>query len=186
MKKIFAKNRYFIYAIFLIAAVFASGCSRAWENIDVPEEQTFPGSENRQDVPPAKKSAASSNNGGIIEMKEKLFISQVNDVYVNTEDYLGKTIKIEGIFKEELYPEKEEPYRFVIRYGPGCCGYDGNVGFEVAWAKEKNLSYPEVDSWVEAVGVVKTYEENEGFQYIYLDLVSLDVSNDRGAEIVNQ
>jgi len=124
---------------------------------------------------------------GTIEIREKMFATQVSDVYLNAEDYLGKTIKLEGLFKSELYYGKDEPYCFVIRYGPGgCCGMDANVGFEVAWAKENAKPYPAVDSWVEATGVLKTYEEDGYANYLYLDLSSLNVLSRRGAETVKQ
>jgi len=118
----------------------------------------------------------------IIEIREKMFIAQVSDVYNNADDYLGRTIKLQGIFKEEQGYDKS--YCFVLRYGPGCCGYDGNVGFEVAWAKEQ--PYPAIDSWVEAVGVLKSYEEDEAMKYLYLELASLNVLNKRGLERVVQ
>jgi uncharacterized membrane protein YcgQ (UPF0703/DUF1980 family) len=120
----------------------------------------------------------------IVEIGEKMFINQVNDVYLNSGDYLGKTIKLEGIFKRDEGYEKT--YFFVIRYGPGCCGNDGNAGFEVVWANEKEHPYPAEDSWVEAAGVLKTYEEDDVMQYLYLDLSSLNVLNSRGAETVFQ
>jgi hypothetical protein len=123
----------------------------------------------------------------VIEIKEKMFIAQTNDVYLNQEDYLGKTIKLEGLFKAEQYDKNAPPYCFVLRYGPGCCGSDGNAGFEVAWNKEETASksYPQEDDWVEAVGVLKTYEEN-GYPYLYLALSSLNVLEKRGAEFVTQ
>jgi len=125
-----------------------------------------------------------SSNKDVIEIKEKMFLSQVNDVYLNAEDYLGKTIKLEGIFKQDDGYNKS--YSFVIRYGPGCCGYDGTAGFEVAWANEKANPYPPVDSWVEVAGVLKSYKEDGDMQYLYLDLASLNVLNKRGAETVLQ
>ena len=121
---------------------------------------------------------------GVIEIKEKMFISQVNDIYLNKEDYLGKTIKLEGLFKMEQGYDKA--YCFVLRYGPGCCGYDGNVGFEVSWNKDKEKPYPGEDAWVEATGELKTYEEDGEAQFLYLDLVSLNVLNKRGQETVMQ
>jgi len=121
---------------------------------------------------------------GVIEIKEKMFISQVNDVYLNPEDYLGKTIKLEGLFKMEQGYDKS--YCFVLRYGPGCCGYDGNVGFEVSWNKDKEKPYPGEDSWVEATGELKTYEEDGYNEFLYLDLVSLNVLDKRGQETVLQ
>jgi uncharacterized membrane protein YcgQ (UPF0703/DUF1980 family) len=127
---------------------------------------------------------SSVSTGGVIEIKEKMFISQVNDVYLNAEDYLGKTIKLEGLFKMEQGYDKS--YCFVLRYGPGCCGNDGNVGFEVAWDKDKEKQYPGEDSWVEATGELKTYHEDDSMEFLYLDLVSLNVLDKRGAETVLQ
>jgi uncharacterized membrane protein YcgQ (UPF0703/DUF1980 family) len=115
-----------------------------------------------------------------------MFIAEVNDVYLNAEDYLGKTIKLEGIFKSEQYYDDIEPYCFVIRYGPGCCGTDGNAGFEVKWDKSRMRSYPAAESWVEATGELKFYTEDGDFQYLYLDLSSLDVLSRRRAEFVLQ
>jgi len=129
--------------------------------------------------------ARTENKGDVVEIKEKMYISQVNDVYLNSADYFGKTIKLEGIFTMEYSDSRTEPYCFVIRYGPGCCGYDGNAGFEVAWMNDRKEPYPEINAWVEATGVLKTYEEDD-YQYLYLDLSSLYVLNTRGAEYVSQ
>jgi zinc transport system permease protein len=122
----------------------------------------------------------------VIEIKEKLFIAQINDVYLNADDYIGKTIKLEGIFKEEQYAGIETPYFFVIRYGPGCCGSDSNAGFEVAWDREiQDRPYPAVDDWVAAEGKLSYYEE-DGYPYLYLALSSLTALEKRGAEFVSQ
>jgi uncharacterized membrane protein YcgQ (UPF0703/DUF1980 family) len=131
-------------------------------------------------------------NDGAIEIKEKMFIAQTNEIYLNLEDYIGKTIRLEGLFKTEQYREDADPYCFVIRYGPGCCGNDGNAGFEVAWAPPSGSSltvltppYPSEDDWVEAVGTLSSYEE-DGYPYPYIQLKSLTVKGERGAEFVTQ
>jgi uncharacterized membrane protein YcgQ (UPF0703/DUF1980 family) len=118
-------------------------------------------------------------NTGVIEIKEKMFIGQTNDIYLNHDDYLGKTIKLEGIFKQE------SPYYYVLRYGPGCCGYDGSAGFEVLWDNTINRNYPNDNDWVEAVGILKSFDgdENNG---IYIALSQLTVLQKRGAELVRQ
>jgi uncharacterized membrane protein YcgQ (UPF0703/DUF1980 family) len=122
-----------------------------------------------------------NRSGDSIIIREKMFIGQVYDVYLNPNDYLGKTVKLEGIF---LVQEGEDPgdtYRMVVRYGPGgCCGIDGLVGFEVKW-EDRYRQYPKDDSWVEAVGILK--KDN---MYLYMDLLSLNVLNRRGAEYVSQ
>jgi uncharacterized membrane protein YcgQ (UPF0703/DUF1980 family) len=119
----------------------------------------------------------------VVEIKEKMFIAQTNDVYLNPEDYLGKTIKLEGIFQTQSYGA-ESPYYFVIRYGPGCCGNDGNAGFEVMW-EDTDAVYPQENDWVQVVGVLGAYEE-DGYPYICIGLSSLEVLETRGQEFVTQ
>ena len=119
----------------------------------------------------------------ILEIKEKLFIAQTNDVYLNTDEYIGRRIKLEGLFKTDSYVGSAWTYRFVLRYGPGCCGYDGTAGFEVSWPEGLEAAYPAEDDWVEAVGVLDSYEE-DGYPYLYLALESLEVKEERGAETV--
>ena len=119
--------------------------------------------------------------GNVVEIKEKMFIAQTNDIYYNADDYLGKILKYEGLF--DIYTDSNTgvDYYFVIRYGPGCCGIDANAGFEVAWDK----GYPNQDDWVEAVGVLEDYEE-DGVPYLRVALSSLTVLDVRGAEVVTQ
>jgi zinc transport system permease protein len=125
-----------------------------------------------------------TSKGGVIEIKEKMFIAQTNDVYLNPGEYMGKTLKLEGLFKREQYGE--HAYCFVLRYGPGCCGSDGNAGFEVSWGNTPaEGSFPPVDEWVEAIGTLKTYEE-DGNPFIYIALSELNVLDKRGAEFVTQ
>jgi uncharacterized membrane protein YcgQ (UPF0703/DUF1980 family) len=120
----------------------------------------------------------------VIEIKEKLFIAQTNDIYLNPEEYMGRKIKLEGLFKTDNYVGNDKPYCFVLRYGPGCCGFDGTAGFEVSWPESSN-EYPVDNEWVEAVGVLDSYDE-DGYPYIYLALESLKVMDERGAETVKQ
>jgi len=126
-------------------------------------------------------------SGSIIEIQEKMFIAQINDIYLNTGDYLDKTIKLEGIFRTFNFTGRDHYY--VMRNSPGCCGNDGSVGFEVSWpdtAKADNFlteGYPEPDDWVAAEGKLAYYETG-GISYLYLVLSSLEIKPDRGAEFV--
>jgi hypothetical protein len=123
-------------------------------------------------------------NSGVIEIREKMFIAQTNDIYLNSEDYVGKTIRLEGLFKIENSAGEEKPCYYVLRYGPGCCGYDGSAGFEVMW--DTNIvtkpEYPKEDDWVEAAGILKTFHDGS----IYIALTTLAVLDKRGAELVKQ
>lgn len=119
--------------------------------------------------------------GDVIEIKEKLFIAQTNDIYINGKDYLGKTIVYEGIFKTaEDWPNIGDTTQYVIRYGPGCCGYDGEAGFEVRWDGE----WPQEDDWVEVSGVLCEEAYDNGNKILYLQVTALTVKEERGAEYV--
>jgi len=119
-----------------------------------------------------------------LEIREKMFLTQMNDIYVNIEEYIGKSIKIEGMFMASYYEPTDAMFYMVMRYGPGCCGNDGIVGFEVAF-DELVIKTPETNDWVEAVGVLEWYEEFEQM-YLRLALSSLRVLDTRGLETVQQ
>jgi uncharacterized membrane protein YcgQ (UPF0703/DUF1980 family) len=177
-----------MYISLMVFVFFITSCGRtafkaeaALLSLDEGVQTEVPAYSAGAEVPITPATPRPETPGKIIEIKEKLFIAQTNDVYLNPEDYLGKTIKLEGLFKQEQGTDKS--YCFVLRYGPGCCGYDGNAGFEVAW--DKDAPYPAADEWVEAMGVLKSYEE-DGYPYLYLALSSLIIKDERGAEFVSQ
>ena len=170
-------------------ALLLAGCSGQSDgtpdsSAQTPPAQSQPSGE-AGDAPgteenPPQGSTVPSPEGNVVEISERLFIAQTNDIYINTADYLGKTIKYEGLFKTMYWPDEDETYRYVIRYGPGCCGYDGEAGFEVYWDGD----WPEEDAWCEVVGVLELYEIN-GLKYPRLVLSSLTVLEERGAEFVS-
>ena len=148
----------------------------------------FSGCENSKNNPQPsvrvseKRATNLQSSNGIIEIKERMFVAQLSDVYLNPLDYLTKTIKLEGIFFKEQFGEND--YCFVARYAPGgCCGNDNQAGFEVRWSEENLQQLPEVNSWVEATGILKHYYENSS-RYLYLELISLNVLDKRGMEYV--
>lgn len=147
---------------------------------------------NKESSPPDRNdsnlTAANNNTNSsvtatddVIEIKEKMFIAQSNDIYLNSEDYIGKTIKYEGLFESVYWEEDKTTYNFVIRYGPGCCGDDGKAGFEVIWDGE----WPQANDWCEVIGTLESYDL-DGFTNLRLRLTSLTVLDKRGAEFVAQ
>ena len=127
-------------------------------------------------------SGGNRSQRNIIEIRERMFIGQINEIYLNAEEYIGRTIKLEGIF--QTHQSGEGQFYSVVRNGPGCCGDDGLVGFEVAWAE--NQRYPEHNAWVEAIGVLQLNRASNYISFPYLDLTSLTELNRRGREFVNQ
>lgn len=160
-----------ILLLIVLLAVF-TGCSQKNATAEIPSENNT----KNEEVKNIKKS-----EGDIIEIKEKMFVAQTNEIYINKEEYLGKTIKLEGIFDEQHSNESEKTYYHVYRRSPGCCGNDGVSGFEIIWDKE----YPKVNDWIEVVGTLEEYEE-QGYNFLRLRLKELNVKEERGKEFVNQ
>ena len=101
--------------------------------------------------PTIRKSAqkAQADMSNILEIKDNFFIEQTNDVYYNMNDYIGKTIKIEGFIYNYKDSNGDTCY-CVVRNTPGCCGNDGLAGLDIRYYDE----YPEVNTWVEIIGVI--------------------------------
>ncbi len=138
-------------------------------------------------VPAGKPFSAADQTDtlGIIEIREKLFIASVNDVYLNADYYLGKTIRLEGIFEtsEVDTSEGRKIFHYVIRRGPGCCWNDTKAGFEVIWDKNE---YPLHGAWVRATGVVEEYfgGRSKTILFLRIRLTALETLDVRGAEYV--
>lgn len=96
------------------------------------------------------KVSADVNN--MVEITDNYFIQQTNDVYYNLDDYIGKTIKIEGFINSYNDSPSGDICYAVIRNAPGCCGDDGMAGLDIRYDGE----YPEENTWVEIVGVMGT------------------------------
>ena len=103
----------------------------------------------------------------IVEITDNYFIESTNDVYVNLDEYVGKTIKMQGL----IYSYEGAGDRLcyaVVRNTPGCCGNDGLAGLDIAYDKD----YPEEDTWVEVIGVV-TKEKSYGGYIPVLQIASI-------------
>jgi len=128
---------------------------------------------------------ASKAGNGPVEIKEKLFLAQINDIYLNEAEYLGRTIRYEGMFTRYTWEEVGKTYYAVYRRSPGCCGADGQAGFEVIWPEGSGKAYPKENDWVQVVGTLERFEEY-GQSGLRICLDSLTVKSERGAEFVSQ
>lgn len=119
--------------------------------------------------------------GEVVEIKEKMFIGQSDDIYFNSKEYLGKTIKYEGLIQSRYLERDGMTHYYVVRFSPGCCGADGEVGFEVTWDGE----WPEDGEWCEVAGVLEEYPV-KSWTELRLVLTSLTVLEERGEDFVTQ
>jgi len=117
-----------------------------------------------------------------VDITEKMYVAYINEIYVNADDYIGQTIRIQGMFQAYTDENTGLTYYYVYRTGPGCCGNDGSMcGFEFTW----NGNIPKDNDWIEVVGNLRSYEE-DGCSYLTLDSTSVTILDERGAETVYQ
>ena len=122
--------------------------------------------------------ASQVDKNGVMELSEEFFMLQVSDIYVNTEDYSDVIIRVAGIFSYFKGPDGLENIPVVYRFGPGCCGNDGIVGFMLNFPPD--MERPEKDDWIIVEGKAEKKEEN-----VYLKVKAYEVSDKRGNEYVN-
>ncbi|MCR5763012.1 MAG: hypothetical protein K6G00_06485 [Treponema sp.] len=117
--------------------------------------------------------------GDILEIKERLFLTQINDIYFNYDRYKDKTIVVEGMFTYLVSYLDNSQFPAVYRRGPGCCGNDGWGGFMLDYEGP----FPEPEAWIKVVGkpIMKEYK---GYQDLYLKVLSFEVKTERGLEFV--
>jgi len=125
---------------------------------------------------------ASAGDENIVEIRERFFLTQMNDIFLNHERYLGRTLRYEGVFFH-FYSEGRL-YGYVIRHTHGCCGPDGMVGFV---ALMNDIEPPPANAWVEITGVLVKYEFETGTTpLLLLDAISITEMAERGRAFVEQ
>lgn len=182
-------------AMLIIIASLSTGCS---SSTDRTEDHKYPvesrnetsdidkrNEEAARDIPKGKipndpKDSVDMNKEEIY-IREKMFITQINDIFYNIEDYEGKTIAVEGMFR--IFPGVDggPDIPVVFRNGPGCCGNDGWAGFLLHYDGE----YPAIDDWILVKGTPEIVH-TELYIQLYLNVTSLEVKDERGAEFVDQ
>ena len=154
-----------------------AGCSVERSGGAAPDESALAASQGS-----ARTTSAQAVGGDVVELTEKMYVTYLNEIYANTQDYLGRTIRLQGMFTAIFYEPTDTTYYYVYRIGPGCCGNDGSMaGFEFTWDGEM----PNENDWIEVTGVLGEYEI-DGLSYLTLNASSVNIMKERGAENVYQ
>jgi hypothetical protein len=181
------------------AALSAASCSAPQSGFQAPdavlggEAPWTPGyAEGGEEAPPPAEPSPTHaltdaelsdlRGGGVIEIREKLFIAQCNDIYLNPDEYIGRRVRIEGMYYEYV-EEGGAVYYSVTRLGPGCCGNDGVAGFEFTCDAPPEC---EPDDWISVEGVITPYTYDDGYESVVIGDASVTVKTERGEEYVSQ
>lgn len=118
---------------------------------------------------PQDDPVVSTNSTGfdidLTKLSSTMVFSEVYNMMISPEEYVGKTIKAEGIFQVFQDSNNKNFYALVIADATACC----QQGLELIWDGNPAYpdDYPEEDSEIEITGVYKSYVE-EGNTYYYV------------------
>ena len=97
--------------------------------------------------------------------------SQVYDMMMNPDSYLGQKVRMKGSFSYFQDPEtKQEYFAAIIADATACCAQ--GIEFEWKGAHTYPQDYPPLDTEITVTGTFSTYSEGE---YMYLQLAEADV-----------
>jgi len=106
-------------------------------------------------------------NNHIIEITDYDFALQIQEIQTNRDDFIGRTIRYEGMFLSS-YWEGETIY-FIGRLEGGCCGL---YAFEVYL---NNFHRLDDETWVEVTGILEEfYVEATGRYFMRLNVIALE------------
>lgn len=128
-----------------------------------------------------EKEGKSEDESEIIRIGESMFLTQINDMYFNFDNYKNKTVIVEGMFTVFKDQAGGSDKFMVYRYAPGCCGNDGWGGFLL----EYDGNVPEDNAWIKVTGKPGLVEDGF-FRSLYLEVTDIKVMEERGAEYVEQ
>lgn len=173
MKKI--KKGIWVVILIILLGIGIYVISRSANVAKVPENNNT-NTASRVEAPEQKSGSSVKKNAAKLVIGDDYFITQLNDIYYNMDDYIGREIEIEG------FPLSYEEYKFIGRYGPGCCSNDGYAYIEYEYNKELQLT--DEKDWIRVIGIIKK-GKYEGEDYIYIDAASVEKMEVRGIDTVS-
>lgn len=99
-------------------------------------------------------------------LNSNLAYSELYNMIVNSDNYIGKTVKMKGLFSYYKDPETEQEYfGCVVADAAACCSIGLEFVLEGLYSYPKD--YPSPKSEITVTGTFETYDEN-GKEYCRL------------------
>ena len=113
-------------------------------------------------------------------LKDKFFDTTIRDMNINAADYLGKKIQIDGLYFYNGY------FSFVGRYStsslcPSCPAGYSFMEYHLKENIDKKLTHEQ--DWIKVIGTFTAGNDN-GEEYYYLDVDSIEIMNEKGNDTV--
>ncbi len=151
--------------LFVILSIIVSGCSSEFEKSEVSDDAET------EVVESASENKKESEDVFFID--DKNFITYINYIYLNPDEYEGKIIEYEGFIDIQKNPNTNKEYCYCIRLGPGCCKNDSTVGFLL----DIDGEFPLNKQWVRVKGYVQRDLDSKR---IYVKVIDIKVLDEMG------
>lgn len=117
-----------------------------------------------------------------IEINDDNYIELINDIFLNSNNYDGKYIVIEGFYSKTN--TKGIIINMISRHSSGCCtDEDIDIGFELMYDRE----FPKENDWIKVIGRLKRYKNSDDYILPYtikIEVLYIEVKEDSGKEIL--
>ncbi|OYP44561.1 hypothetical protein C8E03_101410 [Lachnotalea glycerini] len=113
-----------------------------------------------------------------IVVGDNYYSTQINDWYMNFDQYEGKTVEIEGYYIADYLP-----YLFVGRYGPTCPYCQGAyVCFEF-YTKQDLTQLISGQDWIKVKGILRKDTDESG-EFYYIEAISIEKMDEAGLDTI--
>ena len=147
-----------------------------------PDVPTISYNEYPYDIPSDKKDFGDAKPD--ITVGDKHYMTQINDWYINFDNYDGKIVEIEG-----MYLDFGEGYKFVGRNGPSfpyCTG--GYVDFEFQ-TDEDTSSFIPGETWISVKGILReghaVMSDESIIPFYYIEALSITELPEAGIDPIS-
>lgn len=157
----------YLCILLILCGIFIAGCGN---------KDTTQSSNDNVEKKENPKTPSGGNNKDFIDLtalSSTMVYAEVFSMLSNPDDYIGKTIKMNGPYYSSYYAETDMRYYFVIiEDATACC----QQGLEFIWNGEHIYpdDYPKEGAKIEITGIFGQYEEL-GLTYCYLDVDDITV-----------
>ena len=151
-------------------------------NIETPGTETIDTEENSgtdSETEQSEETAPQSADGvdyDLTTMGSDMIYATVYQMMVDPDSYIGKTIRMDGLYYAGYDERTEKYYHYcIIKDAMACCAQ----GLEFVWGDGSHIypdEYPQDNTEVVVQGVFEIYEE-DGFKYCRLKDATLEMEN---------
>ena len=163
-----------LWMLLMLGSLAACGSEKNTESGDLMDASASdPATSQAQSAEETHPEAAAEPTQGsdlvdvdLTKLSSTMVYSEVYHLIYNPDDYIGKTVKMEGQFAYYENPDtKDQYFACMIADAMACC----SQGLEFVLAGEHTYpdDYPEPDTEITVTGTLEMYEE-DGFQYCRL------------------